>query len=100
MKALVFLIVLGIVAAIAYKLYQDGAFSGALTGGPPAQAGAAAPQQAPAAPARQEQGQQAQAEQEKQPRPGDVVGGVVRSGKRVGQGASKAFGGVDFGGKR
>lgn len=101
MRTLAVFIALVVLAALAYKLYVSGAFAGPVAAqpGPPAAQQQAQPQ-AEAPPPQQVQPQKEAPPPKEAPRPGDVIGGVVKSGKRTGQGAAKAFGNVDFGGKQ
>jgi hypothetical protein len=99
MRHLFLLAVLAAVGFLAYKLYVSGEF-----GQKHPSSGPAAASRQPADASRQpaepaSAGAPANPEQPKNASPGDVIGGVLSSGKKVGRGASKAFGSVDFGGK-
>ena len=105
MKHIFFFVVLIIITVLAYEFYTRGAFgqgrSKAWAAGPaqPATTADGAAQQADAQRAPNPESAASAPQEQPQPKPGDVVAGVVSSGKRVGKGASKAFGSVNFGGQ-
>jgi len=106
MRHLFILAALVAVGYLAYKLYMSGEFGQKPVSPSAASASqqSASAQQQPTDTSQKAATASAEAapakpDQPKDPKPGDVIGGIISSGKRVGRGASKAFGAVDFGGK-
>jgi predicted lipid-binding transport protein (Tim44 family) len=91
MKHLFILAVLLALGYLAYKLYESGEFGQK----PPSQTAVSASQQPADAGQQAAQsgaaGAPAKPDEAKQPKPADVIGGILSSGKKVGKGASKAF---------